>query len=166
MERHCNDCQLACSLHWPVAGQQAVALGAVILWRLLLCMITSAWQQQRCTITDMSCNPPTSHVCYTSFTLGGIALYVILRACALAAGTAGGVTLTMATIFLLGILATKAEPALNVLGETVETLSGGKFTKRLLIWAVCVGVAVGMAAGGLHFAAALHLPDCMWQRAA
>ena len=26
---------------------------------------------------------------------------------------AGGVTLTMATIFLLGILATKAEPALN-----------------------------------------------------
>lgn len=32
----------------------------------------------------------------------------------------GGVTLTMAVIFMLGILATKAEPALNVLGETVE----------------------------------------------
>lgn len=53
----------------------------------------------------------------------------------------------MVTIFLLGILATKAEPALNVLGATVETLSGGKFTKRALIWAVCVGVAVGMCAG-------------------
>lgn len=53
----------------------------------------------------------------------------------------------MTTIFLLGILATKAEPALNVLGDTVETLSGGKFTKRALIWAVCVGVAVGMCAG-------------------
>lgn len=54
----------------------------------------------------------------------------------------------MVTIFLLGILATKAEPALNVLGDTVETLSGGKFTKKALIWAVCVGVAVGMCAGG------------------
>jgi hypothetical protein len=53
----------------------------------------------------------------------------------------------MVTIFLLGVLATKAEPALNVLGDTVETLSGGKFTKRALIWAVCVGVAVGMCAG-------------------
>lgn len=59
----------------------------------------------------------------------------------------GGVTLTMVTIFLLGILATKAEPALNVLGETVETLSSGKFTKKMLIWAVCFGVAIGMCAG-------------------
>lgn len=53
----------------------------------------------------------------------------------------------MAVIFLLGILATKAEPALNVLGDTVQVLSGGKFTKKALIWAVCVGVAVGMCAG-------------------
>lgn len=59
----------------------------------------------------------------------------------------GGVAITVATIFLLGILATKAEPALNVLGQTVETLSGGKFTKKALIWAVCFGVAVGMCAG-------------------
>jgi hypothetical protein len=61
--------------------------------------------------------------------------------------SSGGVTLTMVTIFLLGILATKAEPALNVLGDTVETLSGGKFTKKALIWSVCVGVAVGMVLG-------------------
>ena len=60
---------------------------------------------------------------------------------------AGGMTICMLTIFFLGILATKAEPALNVLGETVETLSGGKFTKKMLIWAVCVGVAIGMCAG-------------------
>jgi hypothetical protein len=60
---------------------------------------------------------------------------------------AGGMAVCMLTIFLLGILATKAEPALNVLGETVEALSGGKFTKRMLIWAVCVGVAIGMCAG-------------------
>lgn len=59
----------------------------------------------------------------------------------------GGVTLTMVVIFLLGILATKAEPALNVLGDTVEALSGGKFAKSALIWSVCVGVAVGMCAG-------------------
>ncbi|KAF6248567.1 hypothetical protein COO60DRAFT_1065160 [Scenedesmus sp. NREL 46B-D3] len=60
---------------------------------------------------------------------------------------AGGVTIVMLTLFLLGILATKAEPALNVLGETVETLSGGKFTKKMLIWGVCAGVATGMCAG-------------------
>jgi hypothetical protein len=53
----------------------------------------------------------------------------------------------MVVIFLLGILATKAEPALNVLGDTVEALSGGKFAKSALIWSVCVGVAVGMCAG-------------------
>jgi hypothetical protein len=41
----------------------------------------------------------------------------------------------------------QAEPALNVLGETVETLSQGKFTKKMLIYAVCVGVAAGMCAG-------------------
>jgi hypothetical protein len=29
----------------------------------------------------------------------------------------------MATVFILGFLATNAEPALNVLGQTVETLS-------------------------------------------
>jgi len=99
--------------------------------------------------SNPSRRPPTGQVRCTSFTPAGIVQCVIFPPCALTAGTAGGVTLTMATIFLLGILATKAEPALNVLGETVETLSGGKFTKRLLIWAVCVGVAVGMCAGGL-----------------
>ncbi|WIA21511.1 hypothetical protein OEZ85_000714 [Tetradesmus obliquus] len=60
---------------------------------------------------------------------------------------AGGVTIVMLTLFLLGVLATKAEPALNVLGETVETLSSGKFTKKMLIYAVCIGVAAGMCVG-------------------
>ncbi|WIA21356.1 hypothetical protein OEZ85_000577 [Tetradesmus obliquus] len=60
---------------------------------------------------------------------------------------AGGVALTMVTVFLLGFLATKAEPALNVLGQTVETLSNRKFTKKALVYAVCAGVAVGMCAG-------------------
>lgn len=60
---------------------------------------------------------------------------------------AGGVTITMLTIFALGFAATNAEPALNVLGQTVETLSNGKFTKNALVYAVCVGVAIGMCAG-------------------
>ena len=59
----------------------------------------------------------------------------------------GGVALTIATVFILGFLATRAEPALNVLGKTVEQLSKGAFSKKLLVYAVCVGVAVGMSAG-------------------
>ncbi|KAF5832814.1 hypothetical protein DUNSADRAFT_11187 [Dunaliella salina] len=59
----------------------------------------------------------------------------------------GGIFLVEIIIFLLGILATRAEPALNVLGRTVESLSGGVFTKKMLIWAVSLGVGVGMAVG-------------------
>lgn len=60
---------------------------------------------------------------------------------------AGGIALTLATVFCLGVLATLAEPALNVLGQTVEELSGSRFSKRLLVWAVAVGVAVGLDVG-------------------
>lgn len=59
----------------------------------------------------------------------------------------GGVSITIFTVFSLGFLATRAEPALNVLGITVEKLSNGSFTKTALIYAVCVGVALGMSAG-------------------
>ncbi|PSC69722.1 pf07556 family [Micractinium conductrix] len=62
---------------------------------------------------------------------------------------AGGLILVIVSIFFLGILATRAEPALNVLGRTVEKLSGGSFTAAMLIGAVCVGVAVGMVVGSL-----------------
>ena len=34
-----------------------------------------------------------------------------------------------AAIFSLGFLATRAEPALRVMGKTVETLSEGQFTQ-------------------------------------
>lgn len=60
---------------------------------------------------------------------------------------AGGVALTLCTVFILGVLATRAEPALNVLGRTVETLSEGRFKASLLVGAVCVGVGAGMAFG-------------------
>jgi drug/metabolite transporter superfamily protein YnfA len=52
----------------------------------------------------------------------------------------GGIFLVEIIIFLLGILATRAEPALGVLGRTVEALSGGVFTCKILIWAVSLGV--------------------------
>ena len=59
----------------------------------------------------------------------------------------GGVAITIFTVFSLGFLATRAEPALNVLGMTVEKLSNGSFTRSALVYAVCVGVALGMSAG-------------------
>jgi len=59
----------------------------------------------------------------------------------------GGVAITIFTVFSLGFLATRAEPALNVLGMTVEKLSNGSFTRKALVYAVCLGVALGMSAG-------------------
>jgi len=60
---------------------------------------------------------------------------------------AGGLILDFVAIFILGVLATRAEPALNVLGRTVERLSGGSFTAKMLIGAVCIGVGCGLCAG-------------------
>jgi hypothetical protein len=62
---------------------------------------------------------------------------------------AGGLILVLIVVFFIGVLATRAEPALNVLGRTVERLSGGSFTSRMLIGAVCVGVGIGMAVGSV-----------------
>lgn len=59
----------------------------------------------------------------------------------------GGVTLTLVVVFLLGFLATRAEPALNVLGRTAEKVSLGAFKRSTLVYSVCVGVAVGMVTG-------------------
>lgn len=59
----------------------------------------------------------------------------------------GGVTIVMVIMLALGILATKAEPALNVLGATVQKLSRGGFTKAMLVGSVSVGVGAGMCIG-------------------
>lgn len=64
-------------------------------------------------------------------------------------GYAGGLILVLVVVFFIGVLATRAEPALIVLGSTVEKLSNGAFTSRMLIGAVCVGVGVGMAVGSV-----------------
>ena len=58
-----------------------------------------------------------------------------------------GITLAIGFAFLVGFGATVAEPALNAMGVTVETLTDGAFPRRLLIRTVALGVAGGMAVG-------------------
>jgi len=62
-------------------------------------------------------------------------------------GYGAGVAIVLSTVFSLGFLATRAEPALRVMGKTVETLSEGTFSQTALVYTVCVGVGCGMVAG-------------------
>jgi len=62
-------------------------------------------------------------------------------------GYAGGLTIALAFGFILGFGATLAEPALNVLGMQAEDVSRGKFTKRILLYTVSIGVGAGMMLG-------------------
>eukprot|EP01105_Mastigella_eilhardi_P006293 TRINITY_DN17921_c0_g1_i1.p1 TRINITY_DN17921_c0_g1~~TRINITY_DN17921_c0_g1_i1.p1 ORF type:complete len:691 (-),score=184.92 TRINITY_DN17921_c0_g1_i1:131-2203(-) len=59
----------------------------------------------------------------------------------------GGLILALGFAFVLGVLATLAEPALNVLGLQVEILSKGEFGRWLLWTTVSLGVALGTAVG-------------------
>lgn len=58
-----------------------------------------------------------------------------------------GITIAAVFAWLLGFGATMAEPALNALGMTVESLSNGAFRKAMLINAVSFGVGTGIALG-------------------
>ena len=58
-----------------------------------------------------------------------------------------GTSLVILFAFLLGFGATLAEPALNALGLTVQTLTNGAFKKSMLMYSVAIGVAVGIALG-------------------
>jgi hypothetical protein len=62
-------------------------------------------------------------------------------------GYAGGIAIVCFVVFMLGFLATRAEPALNILGKTVENLSKGHFSKSMLIYSVSIGVGTGMVIG-------------------
>ncbi|GJM05584.1 MAG: hypothetical protein DHS20C09_15800 [marine bacterium B5-7] len=62
-------------------------------------------------------------------------------------GLALGVSIALAFAWVLGFGATLAEPALNALGMTVENLTNGAFSKKLLMHAVSVGVGCGIAIG-------------------
>jgi len=60
-----------------------------------------------------------------------------------------GVIVVLLFAWLLGFGATLAEPALNALGQTVETLTQGSFRKKTLIISVSIGVGFGIALGVL-----------------
>ena len=58
-----------------------------------------------------------------------------------------GVVLVIGFAWLLGFGATLAEPALNALGLTVQSLTNGAFKKSMLVYSVAGGVSVGIALG-------------------
>jgi len=58
-----------------------------------------------------------------------------------------GIVIVFAFGWILGFLATIAEPALNILGEKVAHLTAGAFSKNLLIYSVSFGVATGIVLG-------------------
>ncbi len=58
-----------------------------------------------------------------------------------------GITIVLLFALLLGFGATLAEPALNALGITVETLTNGAFEKNMLLYAVSIGVGCGITLG-------------------
>ena len=58
-----------------------------------------------------------------------------------------GLSVVIGFAFVLGFGATLAEPALNALGMTVQSLTNGAFKKSMLMYSVAGGVAVGIALG-------------------
>ena len=58
-----------------------------------------------------------------------------------------GIVIAIIFAFILGFGATLAEPALNALGSTVQTLTNGVFKKKTLMVAVSIGVGLGIAVG-------------------
>jgi hypothetical protein len=56
-----------------------------------------------------------------------------------------GVSVALLFAWILGFGATLAEPALNALGMTVESLTNGAFRKQMLMYAVSTGVGFGIA---------------------
>ena len=60
-----------------------------------------------------------------------------------------GVLIAFFFAWVLGFGATLAEPALNALGQTVENLTNGAFKKSMLMYAVSIGVALGLRIGVL-----------------
>jgi hypothetical protein len=60
---------------------------------------------------------------------------------------AAGLFIAIGFAWVMGFGATLAEPALNALGLTVDTLTNGAFRKSTLMYAVSFGVGCGIAVG-------------------
>jgi len=58
-----------------------------------------------------------------------------------------GVTVALGFALILSFGATLAEPALNALGLTVEKLTNGAFRRSMLMYAVALGVGLGITLG-------------------
>jgi hypothetical protein len=58
-----------------------------------------------------------------------------------------GLVIVIGFALILGFGATLAEPALNALGTTVQSLTNGAFKKSMLMYSVAGGVSVGIALG-------------------
>ncbi|RKZ36946.1 MAG: DUF1538 domain-containing protein [Gammaproteobacteria bacterium] len=68
-----------------------------------------------------------------------------------------GIFIAVMFAWLLGFGATLAEPALNALGMTVESLTNGAFRKSTLMYAVALGVAFGIGLGVLKIIFSIDL---------
>ena len=62
-------------------------------------------------------------------------------------GAMTGIVVVLLFAFVMGYGATLAEPALNALGTTVESITVGTFKKTLLMQSVALGVGLGIALG-------------------
>ncbi|MDX8383039.1 MAG: DUF1538 domain-containing protein, partial [Ghiorsea sp.] len=72
-----------------------------------------------------------------------------------------GIGIALVFAWVLGFGSTVAEPALNALGNTVETLTNGAFEKKMLIYAVATGVAFGITLGVVKIIFAVPLPSLL-----
>ena len=60
---------------------------------------------------------------------------------------AAGYAIVLLFALLLGVSATLAEPSLQAMGLTVENLTVGTFSRRMLVRSVAAGVGIGMVVG-------------------
>src|SRR5690606_28189965 len=58
---------------------------------------------------------------------------------------------------LLGFATAWGEPAVRILSDQVESASGGSIPRGLVLWAICLGVAVAVAVGLLRIGYGLPL---------